>query len=246
MLKFKAETSGGELYGFGLVPENIGKLLAGMPINVDLADMGGPPLKLFIMFGETEEAIVDTMRRVGMINPATTVSACPCPACVARAASASASDPKTFASASDPKTFAESILGADFGEAQAEAEAEATKEFAGEIRVNAKTGIESSLGFHELDPELVPALAAGFVVGWLNMPANGERLEELLALRHPSLAAEQQIAVIKDYVLGHAAAIGGGQTLAGQGHSLADADWELVSEVLGDLAKRHAARKERL
>lgn len=48
---------------FGLTRNNVNRLMQGEPILVDLAEIGLPSRKVVIHFGETEEAIVDEMRR---------------------------------------------------------------------------------------------------------------------------------------------------------------------------------------
>lgn len=67
MIKFTAEANSGTLYGFGLSRENINRLTSGHPIMLDLADLGGPNLKMVLMFGETEEILCNELVSVGLL-----------------------------------------------------------------------------------------------------------------------------------------------------------------------------------
>jgi hypothetical protein len=212
MLKFTAESAKGPLFGFGLTDENLAGLIAGRPIQIDLADMGGPAVSILLMHGSNEEALFDDLKAAGLIDPGQTrMDPCNCARCVADRAGGSA-----------PESYVE------------------VEDFRGEVRVDRKTGLESSIGFTDLDPKFAPALAAGFVIGWLRMPANVARLEEALALLSPSLSPGQQVAILKDHLLQFADVIPGARTLAAQGHSLEETDWEMLASVLSELAERRA------
>lgn len=68
MIKFKGSDDLGTIWGFGLGRDNVKKLKAGMPIKVDLRDMGGERDSVVIMYGETEQEMVDQLREHGMID----------------------------------------------------------------------------------------------------------------------------------------------------------------------------------
>lgn len=69
MIKFRASGGGVTLYGFGISRANVDQLIAGHPIAVDLRDMGGPPIRIGIMFGETEEDVFKELKNTGAIDP---------------------------------------------------------------------------------------------------------------------------------------------------------------------------------
>ena len=72
MIKFSAHTARGPLYGFGLTRGNIDHLMAGEPIVVSLADLGGPKLHVLITYGEDEAAIVEELKKHDLIPPEVT------------------------------------------------------------------------------------------------------------------------------------------------------------------------------
>ena len=221
MLKFKAQTSEGELYGFGLTQENMAALLMGRPIAIDLAAMDGPPLTVFLLYGETEQSITDALVADGLIDPAVTkISACQCAKCVAKRAA----------------------NGEDADEDEDEDEDE--RVFHGAVRIDPETGAETSFGFEAMEAAMVPALAAGFVVGWLRMGRNAERLAELqFLLRNAADESDVRARLIKHYTLGYRADVGGARTLADEGYAMELADWDRVSEALADM---DAGREPRL
>lgn len=65
MIKFRAQG----MYGFGLSFENLDRLRAGEPINIDLAEMGGSGTVL-IFAGTTEAEMAHQLE--DFIGPATT------------------------------------------------------------------------------------------------------------------------------------------------------------------------------
>jgi hypothetical protein len=67
MLKFKAKSKEGPGYFLGLSRENINRLVAGQPIKVNLADMGGPSIIIGILFGETEKALFEHLQEIGAL-----------------------------------------------------------------------------------------------------------------------------------------------------------------------------------
>lgn len=60
---------GGHLLLLGLTPANIRRMRAGEPILVDCADLGLPGVRVSIMFGQTERAIVAELRDAGFDLP---------------------------------------------------------------------------------------------------------------------------------------------------------------------------------
>lgn len=61
MVKFTAQGPNGPLIGFGLSRRNIELLKQGKPLIVDLAEMGLPPGKIMIFYGNTEAAMAKEM-----------------------------------------------------------------------------------------------------------------------------------------------------------------------------------------
>jgi hypothetical protein len=217
MLKFTARTGSGELYGFGLTDENVGRLVGGRPIQIDLADMGGPPVSILLLYGSTEEALFADLKAAGLLDPRqTTMDPCNCAKCVAERERAAS------------------------GAESAEAEEEYEQVFQGSIRIDAATGRERAIGFKNLNPEFVPALAAGFVVGWLEMKRNQEILAKLQEALRGEVDPARRVDLMRDLVALHATEIGGARTLAEAGHSVTEADWAMVEE---RLVSRDGARE---
>jgi hypothetical protein len=69
MIKFTGDGTNGRVYFLGLSRGNIERLTAGQPIKVDLAEMGGPPITIAILFGETEQTIFDELKASGAVHP---------------------------------------------------------------------------------------------------------------------------------------------------------------------------------
>ncbi len=67
------ETSDAEIRGRGqgraadLLPRRVAGLTAGQPILVNLADLGGPDVNVVVLLGETERALLEHLRGVGLI-----------------------------------------------------------------------------------------------------------------------------------------------------------------------------------
>lgn len=53
----------------GLSRGNVDRLLAGDPVLFDGSDIGLPGIKISIIFGETERAIVDVLDQAGVLPP---------------------------------------------------------------------------------------------------------------------------------------------------------------------------------
>lgn len=72
MIKFTAEVQGNpkrRILGIGLSRENCERLLAGEPIQVDAMAVGMPAFEgLFIMAGETEQAMYDELKKHGVLQ----------------------------------------------------------------------------------------------------------------------------------------------------------------------------------
>lgn len=60
---------GGHLLMLGLTPTNLERLQDGKPILVDCAELGLPGVRVTIMFGQTERAIVAELRAAGFDFP---------------------------------------------------------------------------------------------------------------------------------------------------------------------------------
>ena len=75
MLKFNAATAAGPLIGLGLSRENVNRLIEGKPIQVWLRDLGFTgtlgDARICILFGETEAAIMEELKRAGLITEKT-------------------------------------------------------------------------------------------------------------------------------------------------------------------------------
>lgn len=56
-MSITAKLSNGD-FVFGVERENINRLIAGKPFTKNLAEFGGPPINIFIVFGETEADLV--------------------------------------------------------------------------------------------------------------------------------------------------------------------------------------------
>lgn len=71
MIKFSGKTEDGKpVFGFGLSLGNFTKLLKGLPICVDLADMGYEPGgNVIIIGGETEEDLAKQIVNSGLMAP---------------------------------------------------------------------------------------------------------------------------------------------------------------------------------
>jgi hypothetical protein len=69
----------------GLTGENVTRITADEPLRVDPAEMdamGLPPVEVVIMYGRTEQAIVDKLRAAGLMPPGTPlVNPCADPNC---------------------------------------------------------------------------------------------------------------------------------------------------------------------
>jgi S-ribosylhomocysteine lyase LuxS involved in autoinducer biosynthesis len=66
MIKFTASTkTGAKLITFGLSDGNLQRLRQSQPILVDLEPLGVPGVQFMIMWGETEQAIVDALKAAG-------------------------------------------------------------------------------------------------------------------------------------------------------------------------------------
>jgi hypothetical protein len=69
MIRFKLRTKRGELVGLGLTAKNLELLREGKPIHFDGVTCGVPGYEFAIMYGETEQAIVDQLRSSGVALP---------------------------------------------------------------------------------------------------------------------------------------------------------------------------------
>ena len=67
MIKLCEKRGNGTLYCFGLSDRNIELLKEGKPIVIDMAEMGIPDMVIGIMYGETEEAIIEELRQAGFL-----------------------------------------------------------------------------------------------------------------------------------------------------------------------------------
>lgn len=74
MIKARGATVGGEpILIFGLSRMNTERLHAGLPIRVDLRELGMQGL-VFIIAGETEEAIGASLKGANLVGPDTVVT----------------------------------------------------------------------------------------------------------------------------------------------------------------------------
>lgn len=73
MVKFLATRDGRMFLAFGLTRENITRLMQDEPIKIDTTDLGLAPGTLLLFFGETEEAIYDSLKDQGVVGPQTVV-----------------------------------------------------------------------------------------------------------------------------------------------------------------------------
>lgn len=63
MIKFTVDGEGGRtLVGLGMSEGNVERLKAGMPIFVNLAALGLPPIDIYIFYGETEHDLADMVK----------------------------------------------------------------------------------------------------------------------------------------------------------------------------------------
>lgn len=69
MIKFKADSPTGPLIGLGLSAQNLRLLQEGKPIVINLADLGLPPGRVLIFYGETEASMAAEM--AAFIGPKT-------------------------------------------------------------------------------------------------------------------------------------------------------------------------------
>jgi hypothetical protein len=74
MIKARGQTVGGApILIFGLSRMNTDRLHAGMPIRVDLRELGLEGL-LFIIAGETEEALGASLKDANLVGPDTVIN----------------------------------------------------------------------------------------------------------------------------------------------------------------------------
>ncbi|MBO2461750.1 hypothetical protein [Actinomadura violacea] len=62
-----SKKDGRPLVILGLSGENVTRLAAGEPIIVDMAEMGLPPMEVAIIYGRTEQVILENLRKDGAI-----------------------------------------------------------------------------------------------------------------------------------------------------------------------------------
>lgn len=68
MLKASGRTGDGRpLVVLGLSGENITRLIAGEPVQLDLSDLGLPPTEVMIIYGKTEDRIAEMLREAGLL-----------------------------------------------------------------------------------------------------------------------------------------------------------------------------------
>lgn len=71
MIRAGAPTSdGGQLVVLGITPANLRQLKDGKPIYVECDDMGLARVRIVLVFGQTERAIIAEMRAAGAELPA--------------------------------------------------------------------------------------------------------------------------------------------------------------------------------
>ncbi|HDZ27071.1 hypothetical protein LCGC14_0500960 [marine sediment metagenome] len=58
----------------GFSDENIKRMREGKPIKLNMADMDGPDINIFIVTGASELAIIDDLKSEGMINMFTKIN----------------------------------------------------------------------------------------------------------------------------------------------------------------------------
>lgn len=67
MIKFSMQANnGGTIVGLGLEEGNIERLKDGKPIYFPLKELGIEGVEIMIMYGETQEAIRDELRKSGL------------------------------------------------------------------------------------------------------------------------------------------------------------------------------------
>lgn len=70
MIKFQAKRKNGiTVFGFGLSDGNIERLKQGKPIYFALDELGLESHEVIILYGKTEEAITQELRKNGMLPP---------------------------------------------------------------------------------------------------------------------------------------------------------------------------------
>lgn len=68
MIKARGRNAMGEsIVVLGLSGEDVTRLVSGLPISADLAELG-VPVKVSIVYGQTEDDIVSDLRRQGLIR----------------------------------------------------------------------------------------------------------------------------------------------------------------------------------
>ncbi len=77
MLKMAGRGPDGPVFFLGLSRGNIDRLTHDQPIQVNLADMGGPDIKIVIVFEETEQILFDKIKAAGMIDTKTIIHPLP-------------------------------------------------------------------------------------------------------------------------------------------------------------------------
>lgn len=76
MIKALARDTGDgrPLYLFGLSEGNLHRLREGMPIRIDIGEMGGPwEGTVAIVYGRTEQDIAQSLRDLGLVDESTAV-----------------------------------------------------------------------------------------------------------------------------------------------------------------------------
>jgi len=71
MIKFAAHQGERKIVGFGLTRDNVNRLIDGKPIHAWLEEMGLPKTDLLIFFGETEQAMAEELKKLGVITEET-------------------------------------------------------------------------------------------------------------------------------------------------------------------------------
>jgi hypothetical protein len=75
MIKFSATVNGRKLIGFGLSALNVERIKEGKPIYISLDEMKLPlSADVLIVYGETEEAILEEFTKLNLIGPDTLVN----------------------------------------------------------------------------------------------------------------------------------------------------------------------------
>jgi hypothetical protein len=71
MVKATVEREGGgKLLLLGITPENVRRMRAGRPVYVNGKEVGMPGVEVAVMFGETERALLEDLRKQGVELPA--------------------------------------------------------------------------------------------------------------------------------------------------------------------------------